>query len=244
MRAQEYLSAVEMFPVRGLDVVSNDSGFVIIAPHPDDETLGCGGLIAEASQCGRPVRVVVITDGTKSHPHSSSYPPPRLRALRESETLTALQILGVDQRHVTFIGLRDGTVSSSGADAEGTARQIVSVASSCSAGALFVTSDNDPDLDHQACHSIARLAVRQLPAVKLYSFLVWGWERPERIVVPDLPPSGFRLDISRSLAAKRIAINAHRSQVSGVIMDDPTASQLSPGMLAHFLRPFECFIET
>ncbi|MFQ3611471.1 MAG: PIG-L family deacetylase, partial [Fimbriimonadales bacterium] len=36
---------------------------LIIAPHPDDEVLGCGGLIAEAVRQGSAVRVVAITAG-------------------------------------------------------------------------------------------------------------------------------------------------------------------------------------
>ena len=65
-------------PSLDLDTVGE---FVVIAAHPDDETLGAGGLMAEAARRGIPVHVYVVMDGGASHPHSRSILPVHLAAL-------------------------------------------------------------------------------------------------------------------------------------------------------------------
>lgn len=52
---------------------------VIVAPHPDDEILGCGGVLQLLHAAGRSLLLISITDGTASHPGSSAWPPERLR---------------------------------------------------------------------------------------------------------------------------------------------------------------------
>ena len=74
--------AASTWPVVGVDAIT-DGAALILAPHPDDESLGCGGLIAESCARGQPPLLVVLTDGAGSHPHSCEYPPSRLRDVRE-----------------------------------------------------------------------------------------------------------------------------------------------------------------
>ena len=105
-------------PFLDLDQVSPDGTSLVVAPHPDDESLGCGGLIAESCARGRPPVVVVMTDGAASHPSSPSYPADRLRALRESETAAALSILGLSSESLHFMRLRDSAMPSAGAPFE------------------------------------------------------------------------------------------------------------------------------
>ena len=77
MNAGEALEAARSFAFATLAERLGDGGLVVIAPHPDDESLACGGLIAEAHAEGRPVRVVIVSDGTGSHPASKTYPRAR-----------------------------------------------------------------------------------------------------------------------------------------------------------------------
>ncbi len=65
----------------------------VVAPHPDDEVLGTGGLFARLSQIGRNVLIIAVTNGTASHPKSTEWPPERLDAVRPQETREALQRL-------------------------------------------------------------------------------------------------------------------------------------------------------
>lgn len=56
---------------------------VVLAAHPDDETLGCGGLLADAARAGADITVLLATDGEASHPHSRTHRPPQLAAALE-----------------------------------------------------------------------------------------------------------------------------------------------------------------
>src|ERR1700744_5936492 len=95
MVAHAFPDAAGRLPEAGLDDLLGGGGAVIVAPHPDDESLGCGALIAAACAEGRPVRLVVLSDGVGSHPNSVRYPPSRLRALREVEVRKAASVLGM-----------------------------------------------------------------------------------------------------------------------------------------------------
>lgn len=55
---------------------------VIIAPHPDDEVLGCGGLMQGLAALGRPIQLISVTDGSASHPGSRRWPVERLSVVR------------------------------------------------------------------------------------------------------------------------------------------------------------------
>jgi LmbE family N-acetylglucosaminyl deacetylase len=80
--AAEALRAAERLPLRTLFQVLECRPFVVIAPHPDDESLACGGLLALASCEGVRAAIVVVSDGAGSHPGSRAWPPARLAALR------------------------------------------------------------------------------------------------------------------------------------------------------------------
>ena len=47
---------------------------VIVSPHPDDEILATGGLLAQLSDLGRKALIIAVTDGTASHPDSPEWP--------------------------------------------------------------------------------------------------------------------------------------------------------------------------
>ena len=78
MTAGELLDAAHSFPFRPLREMLEDRPFIVVAPHPDDESLACGGLIADACRQGLRGKVVIVSDGAGSHPNSKAYPPDRL----------------------------------------------------------------------------------------------------------------------------------------------------------------------
>ena len=102
-RVEAVLGHFERFgPVEHLSLPAGHL-LCVVAPHPDDESIGCGGLIALWSAAGRPVQVVFLTKGESG---SRKVRDPRLpqaereasaRALREirsAEAEAALDILG------------------------------------------------------------------------------------------------------------------------------------------------------
>lgn len=250
------LRAAEGWPAAASldDVAPGPGGFLVLAPHPDDESLGCGGVIAECVARGRPVRVAVLTDGAASHPASASFPPPRLAALRQEETRAAVAELGLDpDRDLDFLGLPDTALPSSGPGRDAAVNHLLRLAErdGCPA-AVLTTWGHDPHTDHKAARAIGAAVARALPSrPRFFAYPVWGWAfarpipgfpTPEEPILSE-PLRGVRLATDRHLAAKRRAVAAHRSQTTGLIADDPDGFRLPPEALALAFRPFEVFLE-
>jgi hypothetical protein len=118
MTAGELLDAAHSFPFRPLREMLEERPFIVIAPHPDDESLACGGLIAHACEQGLRAKVVIVSDGAGSHPNSKAYPPDRLSALREDEAKQAGAELGLRPEDMLFLRLPDRFVPHEGEEAE------------------------------------------------------------------------------------------------------------------------------
>ena len=244
MRVGEVLDSVHSFPFRPLREMLEDRPFIVIAPHPDDESLACGGLIADACEQGLRGRVVIVSDGAGSHPNSKAYPPDRLIALREDEAKQAGAELGLRPEDMLFLGLPDRFVPHQGPGAERAIEAIADCASEIGAGSLFVSWRHDPHCDHEASYRIARRVQRRAREIRLFEYVVWGHTLPPTTEVDPIR-SGFRIRIdSHAQEKKRRAIAAHRSQTTALIDDDPGGFLFSQIDLAHFDRPYEFFFES
>lgn len=255
--AGEALRIAEGWPAAAsLDALaSGPGGFLVLAPHPDDESIGCGGLIAECVARGRPVQVAILSDGGASHPNSASFPRPRLAVLRQEETRAAVVELGLDpSRHLEFLGLPDAALPSSGPAFDAAVSHLLHFADRAGhpAAAVFTTWGHDPHTDHKAARAMGGALARALPSQpKLYAYPVWGWAFAHPIAGFPTPPEpvlseplrGVRLAVDRHLSEKRKAVAAHRSQTTGLIADDPGGFRLPPEALALAFRPFELFLE-
>jgi LmbE family N-acetylglucosaminyl deacetylase len=240
MRAAAVQSAWTELPLADANTITGHGRTLILAPHPDDESLGCGGLIAELCRLGRPPLVVIVTDGTASHPASPSVLAPVLRQLREHEAAEALRHLGLrDPSSLIFLRLRDAAAPHAGAEFEATVARIAAHAAGCET--ICATWGHDPHCDHEAVDKMAR-AVAARTGLRHLAYPVWGWTLSGETQLPENPVAGWRLDISQALPAKRAAIAAHRSQHGGLIDDDPTAFKLPASLLHIFERPYEVFL--
>ena len=103
--------------------------------------------------------------------------------------------------------------------------------------------EHDPHCDHEAAGRLARLVRARQPRLKLWSYPVWGWHLPASHVLDIPPPEGLRLPVSDVLGQKRAAIDAHISQMTNLIDDDPDGFRFNTQTLAPFLRSFEYYIE-
>lgn len=239
-RVGEILQRFRALPLVDLDAVASGN-LLVVAPHPDDESLGCGGLLAEACRRGRPPVVVIVSDGSGSHPGSQSFPPERLARLRAAEVHAATRLLGVPRENLTLLGIEDGKVPTEGPLFERAVAVIAALAERHRCGTIFTTWEHDPHPDHQATYAIARMSARRSGG-QLRCYPIWGWCLDESADLPRQIPSGWRLDVSRHLASKRRAIAAHCSQSGNLIHDDPDGFRLPPALLEIFDRPFEVFL--
>lgn len=254
LAAGAWLRAAERdLPLTGdLDALLGPGGALVVAPHPDDESLGCGGLLAACAEAGRPARVVVVSDGAGSHPNSRAWPRDRLAAQRQAETRAAIVELGLDPvRDIGFLGLPDTAVPMAGPDFAAAVAALVAAAGPAP-GTVLAAWPHDPHRDHTASFAIAAAALRHWPdGTRLFAYPVWGlafahpipgFPLPPEPILPA-PPRGLRLDVARYLPAKRRAVAAHASQVSGLIADDPAGFRLPQAALDLAFRPFELFLE-
>jgi LmbE family N-acetylglucosaminyl deacetylase len=228
-------------PFAPLSVLTGGSSPLILAPHPDDESLGCGGLIASCVAADMPPVVAFLTDGTGSHPGSRSHPPAVLCQLREQEARDAAGALGLGADNLAFLRLPDRFAPQDGPEFEAAVTQLADLATARNCAVLFAPWRHDPHCDHAAAHLLVCELARRT-GLAAWSYPVWGWTLPEETEL-DAAPAGVRLDISRHLPAKRAAIAAHRSQHGGVITDDPDGFVLPADMLGYFDRPYEVFLD-
>jgi LmbE family N-acetylglucosaminyl deacetylase len=244
MTAGEVLAVAHSLPFRLVRDVLEDRPFVVVAPHPDDESLACGGLIADACRQGVSGRVVIVSDGAGSHPNSKAYAPDRLSSLREEEARQAGAELGLKPEDMLFLRLPDRFVPSEGEDAERAIGVIADRVREVGAGSLFVSWRHDPHCDHEASYQIARKVQIRVGKVRLFEYVVWGHTLPPSTEVDPIR-SGFRISIDHeAMEKKRRAIAAHRSQTTRLIDDDPGGFLFSQMDLAHFDRPYEFFFES
>ncbi len=219
----------------------------VIAPHPDDESLGCGGTIALLRQSGLPVYVIFVSDGSMSHPNSKKYPAEALRKLRESEALQALQLLNVPAENASFMHLKDTAVpDESTANFDVAVQLMRAELHRIQPETILVTWEKDNHHDHRSSWQILNKALTALDEKpRVLQYLIWIWELGKQTDVADNQQTKwFKVDIKAVADLKKQAIAAHASQVSRLIDDDPEGFILSPEILAHFDYADELFIET
>jgi LmbE family N-acetylglucosaminyl deacetylase len=244
MTAGEVLDGAHSFPFRPLREMLEDRPFIVVAPHPDDESLACGALIADACRQAIRGKVVIVSDGAGSHPNSKAYPPDRLRSLREAEARQAGAELGLRPEEMLFLGLPDRFVPREGEEAERAIGVIADCVRKIGAGSLFVSWRHDPHCDHEASYQIAREVQRRVGGVRLFEYVVWGHTLPPSTEVDPIR-SGFRISVDHDAhEMKRRAIAAHRSQTTALIDDDSVGFLFSQIDLAHFDLPYEFFLES
>ena len=164
---------------RALIVVARDTtssagrrSLLVVAPHPDDETIGCGARILASSRLGTPVTVVVVTDGSGSH-GQDGVDRNALRARRQTELGQAARRLGVHDDAVITLGYPDGGVSDYVAEI---AVHLGRLIDTVRPDEVYVTCAAESHPDHAACGQAAAMAVEQSSSrPRLLEYPVWLW---------------------------------------------------------------------
>ncbi|MDX6751437.1 PIG-L deacetylase family protein [Geminicoccaceae bacterium 1502E] len=243
MPAAAFLEEARHLPALTADGLAELAPLVVLAPHPDDESLGCGALIAAARAARLSVRVVLVSDGTGSHPGSKSHPPGKLQRLREREFANALAALGADPARRVCLGLRDTAVPLAGTRAFEQAVALLDAQLGETPSTIVTTWRHDPHRDHAATYALARaLQERLKPQPRLLEYPVWGFALPEDTRLADGPPRGFTIEVEPHRERKERAIACHRSQTTGLITD-VEGFRLEPAMIERSLEQPEVFLE-
>lgn len=214
---------------------------VVVAAHPDDETLGAGGLIAELAAAGRPAEVVVVTDGAGSHPGSGTVTPAALVTQRADEVRAAVSLLSPGST-VTLLGRPDGQVREL---RDAVADDLRAVLTAGGPVRLLVAPwRGDGHRDHRVVGEIcAALADELGVALWEYPLWLWHWATPDDERVPWAQLRALPLG-DRSVVLKHRAVAAHTSQVQALSSAPEDAPQLHPQFLRTFDRDAEPFVVT
>jgi len=196
---------------------------LIISPHPDDETLGAGGLIALQALRGVPVTVAAVTDGEAAYVNFAG-----LAQARRLEQEQAIKSLGA-RVSLVRLGIPDSAVSAHEPELEERLRPLIG-----SETLVVAPWRNDWHPDHEACARVAGKLCHATGA-ELISYLFWTWHRRTPEVFDGVAIRRLQLNAELT-AAKRSALECHVSQLHH---ENPILPEL---LLAPAFRSFETYV--
>lgn len=170
---------------------------LVISPHPDDESIGCGGAICYHIDAGDRVEVIFLTSGEKG---GHGRPEQETIEIREAEAKAAGKVLGVS--NIEFWRQPDGAVVANEECVAGLTTKI----NSFRPEVIYVTHEGEMHPDHKAAASLVKLA---------FDSLKEGIEKPEVWMYEVWTPIqqiDYVIDISDFVETKRTAILAHKCQ--------------------------------
>ena len=198
---------------------------VVVVPHPDDETLAAGGLIAAQRVRGIDVTILAVTDGEHAYTENEG-----LAEARREEQARALARLGVARDKIIRLGLADRSVTEQQEELAAKLQVLVKADTQ-----LLAPWHGDFHPDHEACARAAEAVARRTGAT-LISYFFWTWHRGAVSTLEGLPLVKFALT-EETRAAKREALACHVSQLKHA----PEPEILPENLLWPARLPFEIF---
>jgi LmbE family N-acetylglucosaminyl deacetylase len=199
---------------------------LVVAPHPDDEVLGAGGLVRSWAMAGQTVTVLSVTDG-----EAADVGRPDLGRIRRAELRNALRTLSLLHVEVRRLGIPDGEV-------QGFKSRLRYAVQECTQGqgTLIAPYEHDGHPDHEAVGKVC-LDVAQSDGVPIARYPVWTWHHTNPRSLMALRWGLFRLGAAARRAKTR-AMQCFESQLR-----PPRGLPIVPAhVLAHFERPYEAFL--
>ncbi len=211
---------------------------LVLAPHPDDEVLGCGGTIARKVRNGARVMVAFMTDGRQGMPG----PVDRAVRVREQEARNAARRLGLSPDNLVFLRFEDGKLHEHIAAAREVVQRLIG---SLQVREVFAPYRREYHVDHLATWHIAQSCGHE--GVQLLEYPIWygpwlwhrlGW-RARGAALTHLRDIArcVKVDISPVADIKRHALAAHHSQV----LDFEKSGRWGAAFIASFVVNYELF---
>lgn len=222
----------------------SDRPALVFSPHQDDETFGCGGIIALKREAGVRVGVVFLTDGGGSGGFENANHR-QIVETRKQEAIAALNILGVGQEDIYFFDRPDGGLPDIAPELEAaTISEITNLISKYKAEELYVPHYKDCHRDHEATYKLVKQAIACFRleksentnlAIELWQYPIWVfWRAPFPILLKlkDIA-NAYRISITPVQTKKHQAIASYHSQLAA----------LPPGFVNRFLDSKELFFK-
>ena len=214
---QDWPGIDELSPVLLNDLLGAAQRLVVLAPHPDDEILACGGLLACHAARGGVSLVVAVTDGEASHQGLSQWNADQLAERRRQESVQGLVRLGPfgsGQLNVARLGIKDSGLAHRHEQLLDSLGRLIAVDD------LVVSTwrfDGHPD--HDAVGAAADAVCAGIGCMLLQAPVwMWHWSHPGDSRVPW--SCLRRLDLPAAVVdAKKNALSAHASQLEARVVE-------------------------
>ena len=204
------------------------NNIIVFAPHPDDETLACGGTIIKKIEQGFDVYVVVMTDGRHSHDITlglAEPSPETIAEIRVTEFREATHVLGINPSNLILLRFEDGKLRRNMNEAR---ERTVRILHEVRPVEIYVPFRDDANEDHRATHKIVTGSVKEADLYsKMYEYSVWNGK------IPDSKLKVFVIDIHGELERKMEAISKYKSQISKCF-----PKQVKPVLSEEFVNMF------
>lgn len=169
----------------------NARNILVVAPHADDETLGCAGLLLKYKDI---TDVLLLTDGRKGYPNGESVDEMALAAQREEEFAEAMSFAGV--RNTMLLRIPDKQVYEN--------RRIIQRVDVRKYEFIFVPNRNENHMDHRFAYNIFQKIIKKQKAkARLVEYEVWT----------PLAEPNYMLDISEQIENKHQMLFKYKSQL-------------------------------
>jgi LmbE family N-acetylglucosaminyl deacetylase len=198
-------------PWSGLAQEAASGPVVVLAAHPDDETLGCGGLIARRTAEGRRVVVVVITDGRALLGRfgiDRDPSPAEVAQMRKEETRRAVDILTAGRAEILYLEVENERLVEEQADVT---RRVTALVGDLKPAELYAPSAFEGHAEHVAANEIARAACASTGACgALFEYIV---SLRRDVSIDTVPRRRIGLDVSAYRDLEREALAQFKSHL-------------------------------
>jgi LmbE family N-acetylglucosaminyl deacetylase len=149
--------------------IKSPQNMVIISPHPDDEALGCGGLISQLKKNGCEVTVIILTGGENCS-STKDLESNHIKEVRRNLTRKACAVLGVSENDLYFLDFIDGSVNNKDSEM----KKLQEIIKRTNSKAVFIPHLEDGWNDHVQAHKIVKDLLKGT-SIELYAYCVWFW---------------------------------------------------------------------
>ncbi|MFN6217491.1 MAG: PIG-L deacetylase family protein [Aphanizomenon sp.] len=215
----------------------SEKSVMVFSPHQDDETFGCGGMIARKREQGTQVAITFLTDGRGSH-GSDLHIQNQVIRIRQQESLTALSILGVNSSEIHFLNHQDGSLASLNMEKK---QQIITQISELlnfyQPGEVYVPHRKDCHQDHEATYNLVKMAITQSKiTTEILQYPIWVFWRSPIFILLKLQDiaAAYHLSVISVKEKKEKAIAAYSSQLQ----------MLPHGFIKRFFNSEEIFFKS
>ena len=194
-------------------LIHEKQNVLVIAAHPDDEVLGCGGALARHSDNGDEIHVIIISEGLTSRQISRDRKSmsTELSDLGES-ALNSSKVLGID--NIELLNFPDNRLDS--LDRLDLVKTVEMYVSKINPSTIYTHHSGDVNIDHRRIHEAVITACRPVPENQVKTILSFEvassteWQVPGSS--PYFTPNWF-VDISQQLSRKLEALQAYSTEL-------------------------------